>query len=209
MALSSSSGGGDLDYDDIEVQTHRSVLKATSSAVDEEADNIETITYEPAGGLARGEVAELVAVDYDYEVRMNAGGTGAFNDLQMFLSTAQWGTADDNKSPTIGPFTSKGGFDYDANFESHESVFLYLQARAAMAWQDSTNGTGGGEHSDGKNGIKNFRELLGGRGPVVTRLDELNTRLVGQVKGPMDAEAEATFITTEYWNVFESDGNII
>jgi hypothetical protein len=207
MSVSRADGpGGEVSYDDVEVQRARTVCKAPGGLAGDTSEKIQLDNYDPAGGLARDEAAELIAYRADYEVRMNEPG-GALEDLEGLITMWQWGTADEEKMGSIGPFsTSSNGFDYDAwNEGGHEDVFDFGQGRVMGPWEDDTNGNGGGEFGTVAKYSVNYRDLFE-RGPILTRLDDLSTWNFMQTKGTYSAEIESTYILTSYWNVFETGG---
>lgn len=130
---------------------------------------------EPAGGLHRGEVAELVAVwvedtNIDVVETGNAGTTPGTltgeNELKLVAPM---------KSTTID---EDGSNDVDlrgSDFDDDNLVARWF-AHGHAAFNDTTNGSGGGGYGSGFASKRyNFREELG-QGPVLEEDDRLFER---------------------------------
>lgn len=168
-------------------------------------------THEPAGGLARGEVAELVAIDVDHKVRTNDGGSGTFNDPNTLISIMQWGVDDDFFPNEAGSNVDKDIIDSAGNDVGNRGgqeyndagIFWLAGQRVSTHWNNTTDGAGGGEGPGHQHHKENFR-AFGGMGPLVDRKEDLQCHGFLQSKGPMDNVAESDAWIRAYWNVVEA-----
>lgn len=200
--------------DDIEVQLVESRYEVDASDLpygdsdDEFAENVRSV--QPAGGLARGEVAELVAARF--HVQPGTKGT----------QTAEGGTSggfelssDPDSKIIASPGTKAGGGNIVTSISGNQVIdagwwdstdpdlLWWTYVTAEGSHRDTASGTGGGADRQQVMELVPFRSLFG-MGPTFDRRDELHEHIDMDTLGVVDdVGIELDVQYALYWNVFD------
>jgi len=171
---------------------------------------VDETDFEPVGGLAHNEVAELVHLVRYNTLHMSATdvvlddpvGCEAEIALGIDMAGDEW---PQSGSPVKQIDPDSDGTDEAglANSSTIEQGLLDMNfLSVGMAWEDETNGTGGGASPLHGERETNFRRNYG-RGPVVSVTDDLVVRNEVQFEDMDGHEIEASSGWTLAWDVFE------
>jgi hypothetical protein len=199
-------------YGDIEVQTI-DVVGAFVGNGNEKDGIVKDVTVDPAGGLERDELAEIVAMDAKVttstrdDAEDNQDQIGHLRcDHRLFINEV---SGDAPQSVNVTEFGSPSLFDNTAGpnpiFDDAGFLFIFNQVTAPQAF--GNNGEGSGGKSNPTNMFRvNFRDEFGG-GPIVDRFDDINYQMA------LNATNVVTLCKSEariqlYYSVEEVEGAV-
>jgi len=209
----------EVDYSDFEYQ-HMSVTPAYEPSGQGARDDTQH-SFEPLedrGGLDNDEVAELISletyadVEYeDEEADQNVGSSAEARGIIGSNLAASVGQYPNNASTIVDQTESFGDSEQvtsgsrvgNGKSLSDPAIFQLFKTQAGIAFDDQTNGLGGGASFDHFYSMKNFRQLTG-RGPVLDATDDIdvNCRVV---VGDAIVRVGADIRMTAIWDVVEVD----
>lgn len=186
-------------FDNLDRQGFRAALNLASGDPDIVQGNLAII--EPAGGLERGEIAELVAMYVNLLFEADTSGASRRADSTLEVTRrAEPQLVIDNASG----FESSGEIDgqaVDFTLEDSYPGLVYLREMLAQSpVNDTTNGVGAGADMDRHEQLVNYRKEAG-RGPVFDRDDLLNHFLRIDHTGGADFQIGVHY----WWAVFDED----
>jgi hypothetical protein len=204
-----SSGSTGLGYDDHEVQTITSNYELEAAQADgTEENNVEpAAVWEPAGGLNRGQKAELVAFHLRtwqsvIEVTQSAEG----QTFQRFeLTDGATSHTVDNQDKIGGQTPALENSDVQGNYFEYvggDRIIYHGQQTGAGSFADSATGVAGGADHVATSAFVNYRHQFG-QGPIMDRNDQLYEHISLDVVNVDDASAEMDIAYALYWRVFD------
>lgn len=165
---------GASSYDDLDVQlvTGAFVMAQTATVSNQEFEQSETI--DPVGGLARGEVAELVAIDAQFYVIHRGGTPTAQNFGQFQYELTSDSEFRGSKADRLEETDVDGVSDLDRETFTEVDVDRLLRGMigGSAAPLDTTNGAGAGPANMSDRITIPYRDWFGG-GPTYDRHNEL------------------------------------
>lgn len=212
MSIARGNGGQSTAYDDLEVQNVH--LRRVVEPADLPLNGV--ITWdrpiEIAGGLSRGEIAELVCLhvhNVSPVIEPAGGGTSSDGnvecDLSWQLTLDNDGDMTDEQYRTVedGEFADsrlKGN-----RYESYDPSNLYsVRIDGSYGpWQDTASGNGGGGSIHSTNALIPFRDLFG-QGPTMDRHNEFTDSGQMAAANMTGARVGTTVAFTAYWDIQEA-----
>lgn len=204
MPVSRNGSAGSKDrsrWDNLTKQTSRVRLDWDSS----QAGGMSTLenfhTIDPAGGVDRGKVVELVRMYVHAEGYVTSGS----DDLRV---TTGWELTTDNVAKFIDQNDAESSTDYDGitglnkyvwqDDEDPGTLDVWTQSMY-QAFEDETNGTGGGAFLEDYDHTVNFRDEYGITGPIFDQHDTINLH----ARAFANANAGAEFDVTMHFDWLE------
>lgn len=187
MSVNMDMDADEVDYSDFEYQFFNGSV-FTEGASDDSNNNVtgfhEFSPLSPIGGLDNNEVAELVyletQVSLEFEQEAGDQNVGSATETRGVIganlpTSGIEGLLNPGGQPTNSGVIAGGSPNFDdADGETRvdNRVFQQFRADGAPAFDDQTNGPGGGADAPNVVYEKNFRELTG-RGPVLDQTDDM------------------------------------
>lgn len=206
--------GGDVEhFDDLEHQTlrrHFSISAGnndgTTGQFGGQTRTIENAESEKiAGGLSRGEVAELVAVQVKLRAFINSTQTAdgtVRGAMELSTDTSPIMLSDAQK--TAGDVTANDGttVDYAAWGDTSPEVLAFLESVSYGPITDGTNGVGGSGTSETIEKVVPYRAWFGS-GPTYDRHNDLNEHLLITQWNVADAATHLDYEASLLWDIRE------
>lgn len=190
---------------DLEHQTLSGGITVSSNELDGSGQdfNWDPVSYTPAGSLDRGEVAELVGIEWDMHSMLveegNAGTTPgtAMWEYGLIMDQSQ------NFKEIHDNLSAQNGLGLWDGFESTEQFrLLHIYMNLYAAFNDTANGTGGGGQQALREGFKNFRRDFE-TGPVFFHDDDLLFNMFLDSNDNDNQNIKSSYFITLYWDIFE------
>lgn len=200
--MSVSVGGAGGGYDDFEVQHGKwFVFVEQTDTIDTEAAQVQV--FEPVGGLARGEIAELVALEAQPFIALEGSTATETADLRMvyeLTSDADFRLSF-NDVPEVDSDLEGTGVQLFEDDEMDIDRLLHGVANATGMVEDDTNGVGAGGTETWPNHSIPYRERYGG-GPTYDRHNELFWHAEFTETGAIPARAGVAW--TAVWDILQA-----
>lgn len=202
------SGGGTPGlpgYENLEIQVVTDALAYQADAVTGNSVHEQWASFEPVGGLQRGEFAELVAI---VGVEMAHGEGIAGNEdpgscsfhYEMSLDPELHGGRDTVRDEDVDGVT---GHDTVVLEAVDPDILRHNKLTSSIGFDDDTNGNGGqGALVDRSDVMLGYRGLLGG-GPVLDRHDQMYLHAESAHVGDGNSKHVLHIDYLLYWSIFE------
>lgn len=201
-------------WENLEVQHVQTVDHENKDQVPHAGKRNYAHDFDPAGGLERGEAAELVALE--------ANGIFAFVRPEGATDQTSPGNADhemelsfDDDANMIGyaSNTASGTVDADGRgaggqldiaerIKTDPDVLFSMKPHNFMSFDDGATGVGGGATMHMAHFDRNYRDFIGG-GPIADRHDELFLHVALGEHNVTNAEIYLYNNLVLHWDVFE------
>ena len=184
--MSLAAGTGSMGYDDF-IHQHFAVELLVPNNTDDQKLILEgEFPIEPADGVDRGELYELVWLEASYRIAppdtVNAMSNMAYRSELSFRP--ELANEIDTSGTSTETFTTEGGNSRDVNILGNtrgrldDDLLWWTNDRAESGFDNGTDSTGGSASNTGMNFWSlNFRDEFG-QGPIVDRHDLLYWNLV-------------------------------
>lgn len=221
MSISRSGSSGELHYDDLEKQRLSVETEWDPGGADPAADLNERfpglVTFEPAQGLDRGEVAELVG----YEVEVTSWIRGTNTDEAQFVNHWELSTRSQPLYPGLLTNSFQGINSFDGTSEDgtttdfdtatgapneailDEDVIWHVRTTGDSGGFDTATGTGAGSDGVSSNDRTSmwYRDHVDS-GPTYDRHNELELHHLTSIIDN-NHKLRCGLIGDLYWNVYE------
>lgn len=193
-------------YEDIDVQR---VISHLDTDAGQFTDSQEVIApwqvFEPLGGLARDELAELVYLDVHAVVSADSVDNDGRYELYHEVSldsdpdtfTILAGAQNRTDVNGVSGLDSRDADVIDVDIIDAGSTYLH------SGLEDTTNGPGEGPVWKKYNQNYRYRQLLGA-GPVLDRHSEVNHHIAFQITGNTSTNFQYRLETTFWWDVYDN-----